>query len=141
MLLVYMDYAMILHNSRTSMLLVYMDYAMILHNSRIAPLSSAIIYPERGVAMPTIDDKIKALRDKLQKAEEQKRALEAKRKAADSKKTRSLDTRKKILAGSTIIDLMGTDEAVRSKMHERLNSLLTRSQDRELFGLGSISQG
>lgn len=82
-----------------------------------------------------IEDKIKALEEKLKQAKAQKAKIEARKKAAEAKVQRSQDTRRKVLAGAMVLDMMERDESDRKRFLERLDKYLTRVDDRALFNL------
>lgn len=82
-----------------------------------------------------IDDKIKALEEKLKQAKAQKAKIEARKKAIEAKVQRSQDTRRKVLAGAMVLEMMERDEATRQRFMERLDKYLTRADDRALFDL------
>ena len=80
-----------------------------------------------------IEDKIKALEEKLKQAKAQKAKIEARKKAIEAKVQRSQDTRRKVLAGAMVFEMMERDEATRQRFMERLDKYLTRADDRALF--------
>ena len=82
-----------------------------------------------------IEDKIKALEEKLKQAKAQKAKIEARKKAIETKVQRSQDTRRKVLAGAMVLEMMERDEATRQRFMERLDKYLTRADDRALFDL------
>lgn len=82
-----------------------------------------------------IEDKIKALEEKLKQAKAQKAKIEARKKAIEAKVQRSQGTRRKVLAGAMVLEMMERDEATRQRFIERLDKYLTRADDRALFGL------
>lgn len=82
-----------------------------------------------------IEDKIKALEEKLKQAKAQKAKIEARKKAIEAKVQRSQDTRRKVLAGAMVFEMMERDEATRQRFMERLDKYLTRADDRALFDL------
>ena len=82
-----------------------------------------------------IEDKIKALEEKLKQAKAQKATIEARKKAIETKVQRSQDTRRKVLAGAMVLEMMERDEATRQRFMERLDKYLTRADDRALFDL------
>ena len=82
-----------------------------------------------------IEDKIKALEEKLKQAKAQKAKIEARKKAIETKVQRSQDTRRKVLAGAMVLEMMERDEATRQRFMERLDKYLTRAEDRALFDL------
>lgn len=85
--------------------------------------------------MASIDDKIKAIEEKLKQAKAQKAKADARKKAVEAKAKRGQDTRRKVLAGALVLDMMERDEATRQRFTERLDKYLTRTDDRALFGL------
>ena len=88
--------------------------------------------------MAGIEDKIKALEEKLKQAKAFKQKIEARKKAVEAKALRSQDTRRKVLAGAMVLEMMGNDEATRQRFTERLGKFLTRDDDRALFGLAPL---
>ncbi len=85
--------------------------------------------------MAVIDDTIAALEARLRQAKARKQRLEAQKRAAESKRQRTDDTRRKILAGSLVLDMMAKDEQARARFTARLDAYLARAADRALFGL------
>ena len=83
-----------------------------------------------------IEARIKAQEEKLKQLKAQKQQIEARKRAAAAKVNRAQDTRRKVLAGAMILDMMERDEATRQRFTARLDSYLTRPDDRALFGLG-----
>ena len=88
--------------------------------------------------MPTVDDRIAALEAKLKQAKELKRKADARARTAASKQERRKDTRRKILAGSMLLQLVEDGEWPKDKLHARLDAYLVRDDDRALFGLPPI---
>jgi len=72
--------------------------------------------------------KINQIKAKLQ----QKQALERSRLRTEERKK---DTRRKILAGAMVVEMMQSDEDVKRKILARLDGFLTRPDDRALFDL------
>ena len=72
--------------------------------------------------------KINQIKAKLQ----QKQALERSRLRTEERKK---DTRRKILAGAMVVEMMQSDEDVKRKILARLDGFLTRPDDRTLFDL------
>lgn len=95
----------------------------------------------------------KTPQQKIAELEEKKAKLEAalkeKRKKLDRAKRRELakiasekrkkDTRRKILVGAAIINLVSTHRWPEKSLVKIMNQYLTRHEDRELFGLGAPS--
>ena len=52
---------------------------------------------------------------------------------------RATDTRKKILVGAFMLDRMARSEETNAKVLGQLDQYLTRTDDRELFGLPAMA--
>lgn len=85
--------------------------------------------------MATIEDRIKAQEDKLKKLKALKQKQEAMKRSAEVKLNRANDTRRKILIGAMMLDHMEKNEATKTSVMTKLDAFLSRSDDRELFGL------
>lgn len=83
----------------------------------------------------SIEDKIKAQEEKLKQLKAQKQQIEARKRAAAAKITRQQDTRRKVLAGAMMLEMMERDENTRQRFMQRLDNYLTRPDDRSLFNL------
>jgi len=88
--------------------------------------------------MATVDERIKLLEDKLKQEKAKKQKIEARKRTLESKAQRTTDTRKKILVGAFMLDRMVKNEETKTKVLGQLDHYLTRSDDRELFGLPPI---
>lgn len=93
--------------------------------------------------MATIEEKIKALQEKLKQEKAKKQKMGARKKAAETKAIRASDTRKKILIGAYVMDQMNA----RGEPMDRLNingillsDWLKRDDDRVLFGLSALQK-
>ena len=73
--------------------------------------------------------------DDLLKKREQLNAQIQKERNKQSKQKRKDDTRRKILLGSLMMDLMKKGELDEKKIMKRLDGFLTRDTDRKLFAL------
>lgn len=87
--------------------------------------------------MAGIDDTIAALETKLKQAKAKREQLEQRKVHALIKGKRADDTRRKILVGALVLDMMERDADTKTKMLGRLDKYLTRADDRELFGLSA----
>lgn len=92
--------------------------------------------------MAGIDDRIAAQEQrskdaakKLQQLKAERDMIEARKLSKVLKGQRADDTRRKILAGSLVLDMMERDEATRQRFMDRLDKHLTRADDRALFDL------
>jgi vacuolar-type H+-ATPase subunit I/STV1 len=83
--------------------------------------------------MPTLDDKIEALQAKLKQAKALKSKQEAQAKAKLSKEERVRDTRRKILAGSLLLESWEKNQEAKAQWLAKLDKYLTREADRALF--------
>lgn len=84
--------------------------------------------------------RIDELHEKLKQARALKSRIEARQKAADAKRKRTEDTRRKILVGALALEMMGQDETAKRRFMARLDSYLTRPDDRALFGLPALGR-
>lgn len=82
----------------------------------------------------SIEDRIKQQEEKLKQLKIRKAKIEAAQKSAEAKKNRADDTRRKILVGSLVMEMMGQDAELKASITAKLKSYLTRDHDRELFG-------
>ncbi len=85
--------------------------------------------------MATIDERIATLEAKLKQEKARKQQIEARKQAAESKLRRSQDTRRKILVGAAVLGKVERGEWPEAKLLALLDTTLTRSDDRALFGL------
>ena len=94
--------------------------------------------------MATIDEQIAKLEEEHKKKINQLKAkneqLEARKLTVLLKGNKSRDTRRKILAGALILDIMEKDEAAKNRFMVQLDKYLTRDDDRALFDLKSLSK-
>ena len=76
--------------------------------------------------------------DRLKRLEEQRARINAeiqRVRAREQQQTRKDDTRRKILAGSMLLQLVEDGEWPEDKLRTRLDAYLTRDDDRKLFDL------
>lgn len=88
--------------------------------------------------MATIDDKIKALEEKLKQEKAKKQKFEARKKTIESKAQRATDTRKKILLGAFLMERMEKSPEYAAKVTIGLGEFLKRDADRALFGFAPV---
>jgi len=79
---------------------------------------------------------IAAQRKKLEQLKAQKQQIEARERAKLRSTERKNDTRRKVLAGAMVLEMMEQDPEVKNKVLARLDGFLIRPDDRTLFGLG-----
>lgn len=89
--------------------------------------------------MAGIEEKITALETKLKQAKAQRQQIEARKRVAEAKTKRTEDTRRKILAGALVLEMMEGDDATKQRFLDRLGKYLTRTDDRALFNLSPLT--
>ncbi len=82
-------------------------------------------------------NKLERLKERHKQISEQIKLEQNKRKSEERKK----DTRRKILAGALALSHMEKDAEHKAKMERLLREGLTKSTDRELFGLSPLPEG
>ena len=90
--------------------------------------------------MVAIDDTIATLEAKLKQAKAKKQQIEARKRAIDRKRTRSEDTRRKILVGAAVLGRVERGEWPEASLLTMLDATLIRADDRALFGLSTAKQ-
>lgn len=89
--------------------------------------------------MSTVQAKIDAIMAEAKRKADQLRAkdelIQARKLQAIIKKDRATDTRRKILAGALILEMMEKNADTKARYMVHLDKYLTRADDRELFGL------
>lgn len=93
--------------------------------------------------MPALDERIKALEERLKQEKAKKAKLEARKRASIAKAERAADTRRKILVGSYVMESMkrtGKNVGNLSIDGQHFKDWLTRTDDRALFGLETPSE-
>ena len=89
--------------------------------------------------MATIDEKIEQAKRRVKQLETRKKQIETRKLHLLVKGKRASDTRRKILAGALVLEMMEKDEATKQRFLERLDKFLTRQDDRNLFGLPALA--
>lgn len=89
--------------------------------------------------MATIEEQIERAKQRIKQLEARKKQIEARKLHLLIKGRRSDDTRRKILAGALVLEMMERDEATKQRFLERLDKFLKRSDDRRLFGLPELA--
>ena len=91
-------------------------------------------------ALAKLEASIEAQQKKLAQLKAHKLKIEARQRAKLQGQARQQDTRRKILAGAMLLELMADDMALQEQMLKKLSSFLTRPDDRALFGLRSAGE-
>ncbi len=89
----------------------------------------------------TLEEQIKKQQEKLAQLKARKQAIDARVKASESKKSRTDDTRRRILIGAMVLDQWKNNSDSEAKTKQALDKFLTKDNDRKLFGLSPSSQG
>lgn len=89
--------------------------------------------------MATIEEQLVLARQRVKQLENRKKQIEARKLHLLIKGRRANDTRRKILAGALVLEMMERDEATRQRFLERLEKFLKRPEDRELFDLPELN--
>ena len=84
-----------------------------------------------------LEASIEAQQKKLAQLKAQKQRIEAREKTKLQGLARKQDTRRKVLAGAMLLELMDKDTEVQQQMLGKLSAFLVRPDDRALFGLRS----
>lgn len=91
--------------------------------------------------MSALDERIKALEERLKQEKAKKAKLEARKRATEAKAQRAAETRRKILVGSYVLEMIKREDKEVTKLKvggTSFPSWLTRKDDRGLFGLPEI---
>jgi len=90
------------------------------------------------MAIP-IEEKIRQQTEKLKQLKALKQKQEAALRDEQAKKDRAAETRRKILAGALVLEMMAGDAETKKRFTDRLEKFLTRTDDRALFGLPPVA--
>ena len=94
-----------------------------------------------GFHDPSPGGRIEAQQKKLAQLKAHKQKIEARQKAKLQGVARQQDTRRNILAGAMLLEMMANDAELQKSMLGKLSAFLTREDDRKLFGLtGGVSK-
>ena len=91
-------------------------------------------------ALTKLEATIQAQQTKLAQLKARKQKMEALHKAKASGLERRQDTRRKVLAGAMLLELMNKDPELQKQMLGKLSTFLVRPEDRVLFGLRSVGE-
>ena len=86
-------------------------------------------------ALAKLEASIEAQQKKLAQLKAHKQKIEARQKSKLQGAARQQGTRRKVLAGAMLLELMNKDVELQKSMLGKLSSFLTRDDDRKLFGL------
>lgn len=101
---------------------------------------SSINHPRlpMSAALSKLEASIEAQRKKLAQLTARKQRIEAQQRAKLQGEERKKDTRRKILAGAMVLELMAQNDEAGRKVLARLDGFLKRADDRALFGLAPL---
>ena len=91
-------------------------------------------------ALTKLEATIEAQQKKLAQLRARKQKMEALHKSKLTGLARRQDTRRKVLAGAMLIELMAKDTELQKQMLGKLSTFLVRPDDRALFGLRSVGE-
>ena len=91
-------------------------------------------------ALAKLEASIEAQLKKLAQLKAHKQKIEARQKTKLQGVARQQDTRRKVLAGAMLLELMNKDPDLQKQMLGKLSTFLVRPDDRALFGLKSIGE-
>ena len=91
-------------------------------------------------ALTKLEATIEAQQKKLAQLKAKKQKMDALHKSRLSGLARRQDTRRKVLAGALLLELMNKDPELQTQMLGKLSAFLTRPEDRVLFGLRSAGE-
>lgn len=91
-------------------------------------------------ALTKLEATIAAQQIKLAQLKARKQKMDVLHKAKATGLERKQDTRRKVLAGAMLMDLMDKDAELKKQMLGKLSTFLTRPDDRVLFGLRSAGE-
>lgn len=84
---------------------------------------------------PKLDDRIEALQGRLNQLKTRQARIEARKRALATQRARKDDTRRKILAGTILLEKVESGDFDSRTFKRWLDKSLSRKDDRELFGL------
>ena len=90
-------------------------------------------------ALTKLELSIEAKEKRLAQLKAQKQKMEALSRTRLQTLARKQDTRRKVLAGAMLLEMMERSPEVKQEMLGRLSKFLTRAEDRTLFGLATGS--
>jgi hypothetical protein len=88
--------------------------------------------------MPKLDQQISTLEERLKLLKLRHQRAEARKKAIEATREMKVDTRRKILIGTVVMAKVERKELDENLLRGWLNDALTRANDRQLFGLAPI---
>ena len=85
--------------------------------------------------MRKMEERIATLKKQLKTLQGQHVKLEAKRKREEAQRAKKDDTRRKLLAGTVVLEKVARGKIEEAQFCEWLNGALTQREDRALFNL------
>jgi hypothetical protein len=82
-----------------------------------------------------MEERIATLKQQLKALQGQHVKSEAKRKREEAQRAKKDDTRRKLLAGTVVLEKVARGEIEEAQFREWLNGVLTQTEDRALFNL------
>ena len=103
--------------------------------TRPAALHYSTLHTLMSQVLAKLEASIEAQQKKLAQLKAHKQKIEARQKSKLQGAARQQDTRRKVLAGAMLLELMNMDAELQRSMLGKLSAFLTRDDDRKLFGL------
>jgi hypothetical protein len=91
----------------------------------------------RDTVASKLDERIETLKERLEQLKTRQARIEARKRHLASTRARKDDTRRKILAGAILLSKVESGDFDARTFRRWLDKALTRTDDRELFGLQS----
>ncbi len=115
-------------------------FGVMIANLRLSTTSAAVASPSfppptRTLNMPKIEERIETLKARLKELEAHKGKVEARKRFLLARRARKDDTRRKILAGATVLTKVDAGELDPKTFRKWLDQVLTRNDERALFDL------
>jgi large subunit ribosomal protein L7/L12 len=89
--------------------------------------------------MPKLDDQISTLQQRLQQLKLRQQHIDARKRAITANRERKTETRRRILVGALVLEKVQQGEMDKNQLLAWLDEALTRTSDRVLFDLPSVS--
>jgi hypothetical protein len=82
-----------------------------------------------------MEERIATMQQRLKRMKERQHKAEAKRKREEAQRAKKNDTRRKLLAGTVVLEKVDLGEITEAQFRRWLDSVLTQPEDRALFNL------
>jgi len=90
--------------------------------------------------MPKLDEQIATLQERLAQLKLRQQRVEARKRARDAERERKVETRRKFVVGSVVLDRVRSGELDAEQLRAWLDGALRRREDRALFDLPPLPE-